>query len=1315
MELTYRTYTLYNELIAGKVAVATSKEYVVKMTAHFPDLPGLQLPGFSYLQESVKDCIVGLATGNYRVEGNDYLIEVELFNHAWHPDLGLPIRKVELRSKVAYSFNDPDLRFMLDDAAKGYRVYKDAGSRDRRTMLNTPTTGSVLDPDYLLYSDPKKWDTYFESPDAQGNYTAIDRVKTMYAGIESNGHRDYIPATSVGFDPQVYWNGGIPVEVRIIAHISNPAVTLTTPGVIVGPEGWDAGVAGFQYSPKRVYGMAPGTPYYIRTYIKAVRVTGESIDTGDQFEYYSDPVQYTTPEESIKPVLVFAAADAISLTKNSFAMRVAFEYIGDFAVEEAGVCWCPESLNRPPVITDGKATTALRDEFGTDDVAVTGLDSGTIYRLRTYVKLSATQEVVYPSEFMSYHYIRNRGHRYEYGVVTPPPRPRPINMKALVTTSGPAITLGTIVLNELFWAAPDRVSAKITLGSLGGSVTWSMGVCYAKAPAVPTVDSSKVVAVIDRGYYEPNYVDITGLDPASEYNFRAYVTNTAGTSYSDGISLETEPGVERKLSFKILPANKVTLNSAEIGMVVTDADGISSKGIYWKQGIATPTGADNVINGDATAGELKRTINNLLPNTTYTYVGFVILGGLAKYTEPVQFTTLPEPIVKTPTVEIVSVSGITPTSAKVALKVIDNGGADITSLGVCVIIGNFSDKNAPSFYRTFTAAAQQSGEIVINLTELSANTNFKVAAFAINIKGYAYSALSVFNTLAGVQLPSVELLPFLDSASTPTSASVEARITSDGGGTLLRAGVVWSAEPFNATGEPEDIESYLEIMELPNIVQWYPGVKNFNIRINNLSPQSHYYYALFVENGAGYGWTELDEFITPVGDLNETTVLCEETIGDNSITLLATVNSTFDTREVGYMYGTSLNNLKKVKTGTASPFTVIYTNDTIGTYYIRAYVVTSDGNTTVSGTYVLRVGNAIDNTVKFNPPSDTKIKNYQFTFDGVVRRWRRNKENNWERVYDSLTVVSDATQQQKAKQAAPSPVGVPEQNNDQIIAALTSRIAELEKRVGFSSIEYLTAHFSRTAYIEAYDGISGRFVIQLNENFKFSVDINLLSESLTVYDEQGKMEFEDLSWNAEPNTREIWWDFDFNSPEHSQIIDALAAVEAGSRFIIFASDKGNIRRAWIDQFAVIFSDDIYFPHRRQELTSVVNELEHNIEYLQKKIPQKYYECMFQQYLTNNPVAVQLSNTITPDSAPVWTRVGQGIFQCDFGGTAELFVDAYCVQANQNYASSNSQDSFHIELDDVGNTTIVIATIDNASGSYSDNQVSNPIYLKFIAL
>lgn len=1197
MELTYRTYTLYNQFIAGRVAVSISKEFAVKMTADFPDLPGLQLPVFSSYQHYIKDSIIGRTTGFYRVDGNDYLIEVELFNHAWHPDLGLPIRKVELRSKVVYNFNDPDLGFMLDDAAKGYRVFKDSGSRDRRTMFNTTSNSRVLDPDYLLYSDPKKWDTYFESPDAQNwNYTAIDRVKTMYAaGRESNGY-PYFPATSVGFDPQVYWNGGIPVKVLIIAHISNPDVTLTTPGVIVGAEGWDAGVAGFKYSPKRIYGLLPGTAYYIRTYIKAVRVTGESIDISDQFEYYSDPVQYTTPEERIKPVLVFGASNPIGLTKESFEMRVSFEYIGDYDIDEAGVCWCPESLDRAPVITDGKSTTALRDEFGYDDVSITGLSSGTIYRLRTYVKLTSTGEVLYPSEHLTYHYIRNRGHRYEYG--TGAPTPISINMKALVTTSGPAVTLGSIALNQLFWAASDRVSAKITLAGLGGSATWSMGVCYAKAPSVPTVNSSKVVAVIDRGYYDPNYVDITGLDPKAEYNFRAFVTNTAGTAYSDTISLETPEGVERNLSFKILPVNKVTINSAEIGMLVSDSEGISSKGIYWKQGTSTPTASDNVINGDANAGELKRTITNLLPDTTYTYIGFVMVGGFAKYTNRVQFTTLPEPVVKVPIVEVLSITGITPTSAKVTIKVIDNGGADITSLGVCVVIGDFSDKNAPSFYRNFTAAVHQYGEILINISELSANTNFKAAAFAINSKGYAYSALSDFSTPVGVQLPSIELLPYFSSAATPTSVSVDAQITSGEGGVLLRAGVVFSAIPFVAEGIPEDIAGHLGIVENTSILQIYPDFKNFNLRINNLWSNTLYYYALFVQNAAGYAWTELGQFITPSDEiLNDTFIDCENIVSQNSITLHVEVSSTIDIKEVGYMHGLSLNSMEKVRLGSTAPYTVIHTSGTSGTIYVKAYVVTADDVTTMSDTFVLRVDSVIDNTIAFNPPIDTNLKYYEYEYDGVVRRWRRNKENGWEKINDVKAFADYSTTPQIVEQYQPPVIAYAKPAYDPGISALSAWIASIENRVGSVRIDNLTMHYSRTAYIEEYDAVYARFVIQLNEDFKFAVTDGI-SENLYVRDSMGISELEDVGWHANPATRQIWYEFGLNSDMQSIFTPFISAIELGSQLIIAAESKRIIKQIVLNDYCAISAADIFLLHNDLDLDSVINNINNSIRDLQ---------------------------------------------------------------------------------------------------------------------
>jgi hypothetical protein len=560
-----------------------------------------------------------------------------------------------------------------------------------------------------------------------------------------------------------------------------------------------------------------------------------------------------------------------------------------------------------------------------------------------------------------------------------------------------------------------------------------------------------------------------------------------------------------------------------------------------------------------------------LPEKTYTYVGFVIVGGAGKYTDPVSFTTLPEPVVKVPTVELLRVTGVTPTSAKVAIKVVDNGGANITSLGVAISMGLIESGKAPSFYKTFAAAVQQSGELVINLTGLASDTAFHVAAFAINSKGHAYSNQIPFSTPEGVQLPSVELLPFFDSASTPTSVSVDARITSDGGGALLRAGAVWSAVPMDLEGSPEGLDDVQGVLENPAILQLYPGLQNFNIRINNLDPESHYYYGLFVQNEAGYGWTQLEEFITPVGALNETTVTCVDTAGKNSITLQATVNSTFGIREVGYMHGTSLNNLTKVKTGTSSPVTVTYTNYTIGTYYIRAYVITSDGKTTVSDTFVLRVGSPIDGTLKFNPPADTKIKNYEFKFDGVVRRWRRNKENGWERIHNSQT-AADTSQQQKAKQAAPPPAEAPGQTSDQIIATLSARVAELEKRVGFTGINYLTAHFSRTDHIEGVDGSSAKLVIALGESFKFS-HLNNLSEPLFLTTLDESLYLEDLILEVDSINNTVSYEYNI-STQGEEITTALARVVAGSSFVVYSYSMGDLRKMNMPLATFIADQDI---------------------------------------------------------------------------------------------------------------------------------------------
>ena len=87
-------------------------------------------------------------------------------------------------------------------------------------------------------------------------------------------------------------------------------------------------------------------------------------------------------------------------------------------------------------------------------------------------------------------------------------------------------------------------------------------------------------------------------------------------------------------------------------------------------------------------------------------------------------------------------TNITKSSAKVQIYIIDNGGEYITECGA--VLGTTAN---PTISDRKVASINKTGTITLELTDLKAETNYYVRAYAINAKGVSYGNTISFSTL----------------------------------------------------------------------------------------------------------------------------------------------------------------------------------------------------------------------------------------------------------------------------------------------------------------------------------------------------------------------------------------------------------------------------------------------------------------------------------------------------------------------------------------------------------------------------------------
>lgn len=137
-----------------------------------------------------------------------------------------------------------------------------------------------------------------------------------------------------------------------------------------------------------------------------------------------------------------------------------------------------------------------------------------------------------------------------------------------------------------------------------------------------------------------------------------------------------------------------------------------------------------------------------------------------------------------PTLSTSSVSDITISTATTGGNITSDGGAEVTSRGVC-----WGTSSLPAISGTHTTDSKGPGVFLSNLTGLIPNTLYYVRAYAVNNAGTAYGKEVSFTTnpLVAPVLTTVDV-----TGITSSSAVSGGNISSDGGAAITARGICWA-------------------------------------------------------------------------------------------------------------------------------------------------------------------------------------------------------------------------------------------------------------------------------------------------------------------------------------------------------------------------------------------------------------------------------------------------------------------------------------------------------------------------------------------
>jgi len=285
------------------------------------------------------------------------------------------------------------------------------------------------------------------------------------------------------------------------------------------------------------------------------------------------------------------------------------------------------------------------------------------------------------------------------------------------------------------------------------------------------------------------------------------------------------------------------------------------------------------------------------------------------------FDTESEP----PVVQTFAVENITSYSATCGGEVTADGGADVTSRGIC-----WSTLQNPTINDNYTNDGTGTGVFSSSLTELSPNTNYYVRAYATNSIGTAYGQQTSFTTLTN--LPEVSTGNITNI--TASSATCGGNVISDGGDIVTARGICWSTSQNPMLNDSHTEEG--------------TGTGYFSSNITRLTAGTTYYVRAYATNSAGTAYGQETSFTalalptvstSTVTDITASTAICGGHVtgtGGSNVTARGVCWSTSQSPTLNDSHTSNGNDI-----GSFTSYIVGLASNT--TYYVRAYATNSAG------------------------------------------------------------------------------------------------------------------------------------------------------------------------------------------------------------------------------------------------------------------------------------------------------------------------------------------------------------------------------------
>ena len=652
-------------------------------------------------------------------------------------------------------------------------------------------------------------------------------------------------------------------------------------------------------------------------------ISGLLAETGYVFKGYAINavgVGYSVTFPFTTPQILVSNPTATSITVNSVTLGGTVSGPAASSITERGVVYSVFSANPSPVI-GGVGVSRLKNPtnlLGAFTVPVTGLVSATKYAYSAYVITAAGTFYSSPAS--------------NFTTLTQPP----LTLPTVITPNSAAITTTTATLGG-------------NVSNDGGSPITARGVVYSVKsindnPFILGTGVTRVLGTVGTGVFT---ISATALIENTTYSFRAYATNSLGTSYT---AIGTFTTATITLATIVSPTvASVTVNSAVLGadLVSNGNSSITERGVVYALTSVNSNpqvggaGAMKVIVPGTATGVFSSNVPGLTANRAYTFRGYAINTIGTSYTTAVgTFTTATTPTIVSPTV-----TGITSTSATLGGNITSDGGAPIVGRGV--VFSLTATNGNPLFGGIgVTAIAAPTADVGVFTVEAGGLTPGKLhsfKAYAVNGGVISYTPMSSFTTAAAlvtITSPSIRDL-------TTNSATLGATVVNDTAAlSITQRGFIYSQTSVNG-----------------NPVVGGPGVTQLTVSgttgsmlgsISGLLGDTGYTFKAYATNSAGIAYAAPFAFFTTFPTLTVTSPTFAD-VTSSTATLGGTVVSdggtTVSSRGIvlslnpsvaPVIGGAGVSNV--VGSGTMGLFTVPVTGlATSSDYYFRAYATNTTG------------------------------------------------------------------------------------------------------------------------------------------------------------------------------------------------------------------------------------------------------------------------------------------------------------------------------------------------------------------------------------